>query len=128
MWGSGTDLKFSLTIVHEKNLSTPALLMSIELRTKFIVIHQNDAGESVPGPTIDQASFSTSQKKKKSFSLAFDIQNFFLLVLGSGKQRSTIHIWLHRNIRHQEDWSNVSLYPSPVSCLRISWPGMDQIV
>ena len=37
----------------------------------------------------------------------------FLLALGSGKRRSKIHAWFHRNIRHQEDWSNVSLYPSP---------------
>ena len=37
----------------------------------------------------------------------------FLLALGSGKRRSEIHAWVHRNIRHQEDWSNVSLYPSP---------------
>ena len=36
----------------------------------------------------------------------------FLLDLGSGKRRSEIHAWVHRNIRHQ-DWSNVSLYPSP---------------
>ena len=37
----------------------------------------------------------------------------FLLALGSGKRRSEIHAWIHRNIRHQEDWSNVSLSPSP---------------
>ena len=37
----------------------------------------------------------------------------FLLALGSGKRRSEIHAWVHKNIRHQEDWSNVSLYPSP---------------
>ena len=37
----------------------------------------------------------------------------FLLALGSGKRRSEIHTWLHKNIRHQSDWSNVSLYPSP---------------
>ena len=37
----------------------------------------------------------------------------FLLALGSGKRRSEIHAWLHRNIRHQENWSQVSLYPSP---------------
>ena len=36
----------------------------------------------------------------------------FLLALGSGKRRSEIHAWLH-NIRHQSDWSKVSLYPSP---------------
>ena len=37
----------------------------------------------------------------------------FLLALGSGKHRSEIHAWLHKNIRHQSDWSKVSLYPSP---------------
>ena len=37
----------------------------------------------------------------------------FLLALGSGKRRSEIHAWQHRNIRHQFDWSKVSLYPSP---------------
>ena len=37
----------------------------------------------------------------------------FLLGLGSGKRRSEIHAWLHKNIRHQSDWSKVSLYPSP---------------
>ena len=36
----------------------------------------------------------------------------FLLALGSGKRRSEIHAWLHRNIRHQSYWSKVSLYPS----------------
>ena len=36
-----------------------------------------------------------------------------LLALGSGKCRSEIHAWLHKNIRHQSDRSKVSLYPSP---------------
>ena len=36
----------------------------------------------------------------------------FLLALGSGKCRSEIHAWQNRNIRHQSDWSKVSLYPS----------------
>ena len=37
----------------------------------------------------------------------------FLLALGFGKRRSAIHAWLLKNIRHQADWSKVSLYPSP---------------
>ena len=37
----------------------------------------------------------------------------FLLALGSGKHRSEIHAWQNRNVRHQSDWSKVSLYPSP---------------
>ena len=36
----------------------------------------------------------------------------FVLALGSGK-RSEIHAWQHKNIRHQSDWSKVSLFPSP---------------
>ena len=36
----------------------------------------------------------------------------FLLALGSGK-RSEIHARQQKNIRHQSDWSKVSLYPSP---------------
>ena len=33
------------------------------------------------------------------------------MALGSGKRRSEIHAW--QNIRHQSDWSKVSLFPSP---------------
>ena len=40
-------------------------------------------------------------------------KTIFLLALASGKRRSEIHAWLHKNIRHQTDWSKVSLYPSP---------------
>ena len=41
------------------------------------------------------------------------LKTVFLLALGSGKRRSEIHAWLYKNIRHQENWSQVSLYPSP---------------
>ena len=37
----------------------------------------------------------------------------FLLAPGLGKRRSEIHAWQNKNIRHQSDWSRVSLYPSP---------------
>ena len=40
-------------------------------------------------------------------------KTIFCLALGSGKCRSEIHAWQNRNIRHQSDWSEVSLYPSP---------------
>ena len=49
------------------------------------------------------------------------------MTLGSGKRRSEIHAWQHRNIRHQSDWSKVSLYPSPsflsMNQLAIEGPG-----
>ena len=41
------------------------------------------------------------------------LKTVFLLVLGSGKRRSKIYAWQNGNIRHQSDWSKVSLYPSP---------------
>ena len=37
--------------------------------------------------------------------LTFEIA--FILALGSGKRRTEIHAWVHRNIRHQEDWSTI---------------------
>ena len=42
----------------------------------------------------------------------------FLLALGSGKHRGEIHAWQNKNIRHQSDWSKVSLYPSPSFLLK----------
>ena len=55
-----------------------------------------------------------------------NFKTVFLLALGSGKRRSEIHAWLHKNIRHQSDWSKVSLYPS--SYPRTSWLRKVQIV
>ena len=54
----------------------------------------------------------------------------FLLALRSGKRRSEIHAWLHKNIRHQSDWSKVSLYPSPsfLSKNQLAKEGPDSVV
>ena len=50
----------------------------------------------------------------KEASLKYStFKTVFLLSLGSGKCRSDIHAWQNRNVRHQSDWSKVSLYPSP---------------
>ena len=40
-------------------------------------------------------------------------KTFFLFSLGSGKGGSVIHVWQNKNIRHQSDWSKISLHPSP---------------
>ena len=50
--------------------------------------------------------------RKASLKL-LTFKTVFLLALGSGKRRSEIHAWLNKNIRHQDDWSKVSLYPFP---------------
>ena len=53
----------------------------------------------------------------------------FLLALSCGKHRSEIHAWLQWNIRHQSDWSKVSLYPSPsfLSKNQLSKEGPDSV-
>ena len=56
---------------------------------------------------LTKAPFEPASLKHLTF------KTVFLLALGSGKRRSEIHAWLNRNIRHQSDWSKVSLYPSP---------------
>ena len=50
----------------------------------------------------------------------------FLLALGSGKRRSEIHAWQHRNIRHQSDWCPCTHLPAFFP--RTSWPRRVQIV
>ena len=54
----------------------------------------------------------------------------FLLALGSGRRRSEIHAWQNRNIRHQSDWSKVSLYPSTsvLSKNQLAKEGPDSVV
>ena len=53
------------------------------------------------------------QPLRKAFLKHLTWKTVFLLALGSGKRMSEIHAWLHKNIQHQEDWSNVSLFSSP---------------
>ena len=50
---------------------------------------------------------------KKASLKHLTFKTVFLLALGSRKRRSEIHAWLNKNIRHQANWSKVSLYPSP---------------
>ena len=50
---------------------------------------------------------------KEAFLKHLTFKTVFLLALGSVKRRSEMHAWENRNIRHQSDWSKVSLYPSP---------------
>ena len=56
---------------------------------------------------LTKAPFEPIKEALKTF------KTVFLLALGSGKCRSEIHAWQSKNIRHQSDWSKVSLYPSP---------------
>ena len=62
---------------------------------------------------LHQLTKAPFEPLKEAFLKHLTFKTVFLLALGSGKHRSEIHAWLHKNIRHQSDWSKVSLYPSP---------------
>ena len=66
--------------------------------------------EPIPGLTPAKALF---EPIKEASLKHLTFKTVFLLPLGLGKRRSEIHAWQNRNIRHQSDWSKVSLYPSP---------------
>ena len=95
--------------------------MSVRMKislVSWIVSTETDPkarGESPPGTSswfLHQLTrFILNQLKASLKHLTF--KTVFLLALGSGKRRSEIHAWQNRNIRHQSDWSKVSLYPSP---------------
>ena len=61
----------------------------------------------------DQLTKAPFEPIKEASLKHLSFKTVFLLALGSGKRRSKIHAWQNRNIRHQSDWSKVSLYPSP---------------
>ena len=85
----------------------------IPSRNLSLVLHQLT---KAPFEPIEEASL-----KHLTFKIVF------LLALGSGKRRSEIHALQNKDIRHQSDWSKVSLFPS-ISFLRISWPRRVQTV
>ena len=64
-------------------------------------------------PVLHQLTKAPFEPLKEASLTHLTFKTVFLLALGSGKRRSEIHAWLHKNIRHQSDWSKVSLYPSP---------------
>ena len=62
---------------------------------------------------LHQLTKAPFEPLRKALLKHLTFKTVFLLALGSGKRRSEIHAWLNKNIRHQADWSKVSLYPSP---------------
>ena len=65
------------------------------------------------GVSLEQITKAPFEPIKEASLKHLTFKTVFLLALGSGKRRSEIHAWQRKNIRHQSDWSKVSLYPSP---------------
>ena len=74
---------------------------------------------------LHQLTKASFEPLKEASLKHLTFKTVFLLALCSGKRRSEIHAWLHKN-RHQSDWSKVSLYPAFYP--RISWLRRVQIV
>ena len=97
----------------------PSMSVRIKISlVSWIVSTETDpkaGGESPPGTSswfLHQLTRLILNQLKASLKhLTF--KAVFLLALGSSKRKSEIHAWQNRNIRHQSDWSKVSLYPSP---------------
>ena len=53
---------------------------------------------------LHQLTKAPFEPLKESSLKHLTFKTVFLLALGSGKRRSEIHAWLHKNIRHQSDW------------------------
>ena len=62
---------------------------------------------------LHQLTKAPFEPMRKASLKHLTLKTVFLLALGSGKRCSEIHAWLYKNIWHQENWSRVSLYPSP---------------
>ena len=62
---------------------------------------------------LHQLTKAPFEPMRKASLKHLTFKTVFLLALGTGKRRSEIHAWLYRKIRHQENWSQVTLYPSP---------------
>ena len=63
---------------------------------------------------LHQLTKAPFEPMRKASLKHLTFKTVFLLALGSGKRRSEIDAWVFKNIRHQENWSQVSLYPSPM--------------
>ena len=62
---------------------------------------------------LHQLTKAPFEPMRKASLKHLTFKTVFLLALVSGKRRSEIHAWLYKNNRHQENWSQGSLYPSP---------------
>ena len=102
------------------NWATPPL-MSVKMRISLVswtVSRDRPKGRrGIPSWNLSlvlhQLTKAPFEPLKEASLKHLTFKTVFLLALASGKRRSEIHAWLHKNIRHQSDWSKVSLYPSP---------------
>ena len=103
----------------------PGLLILIDFEKAFDTVEWNFLFKSLKSYNIGSEFISWVKllynnitkapfEPIKEASLKYlTFKTVFLLAQGSGKRRSEILAWQNRNIRHQSDWSKVSLYPSP---------------
>ena len=76
------------------------------------------SGQGVPSWNLSlvlhQLTKAPFEPIRKASLKQMTFKTLFLLALGSGNRRSEIHARLFKTIRHQENWNQVSLHPSPI--------------
>ena len=103
--------------IADKLENSPINISKDENLTRFLDSFHRDRPKGQRGVPSWNLSLVLHQLTKAPFEpfkeaslkhLTF--KTVILLALGSGKRRSEIHAWQNKNIRHQSDWSKVSLY------------------
>ena len=113
-----TNLNLHAWLLEPRKSSNRDSLRQWQRELRLLKGNQPDQSMRQSGPFL-QSGVSLIRTKapfeplRKASLKHFTFKTVFLLALGSGKRRSEIHAWQHKNIRHQADWSKVSLYPSP---------------
>ena len=90
--------------------------MSARMKISLVSLDRPNGRRGIPSWNLSlvlhQLTKAPFEPLKEASLKHLTFKTVFLLALGSGNRRSEIHAWLHKNIRHQSDWSKVSLYPS----------------
>ena len=114
------DRKLQPSAIADKLGNSPINISGDENLTRLLDSFHRDRPKGRRGIPSWNLSLVLHQLTKAPFELIKEaslkhltFKTVFLLDLRLGKHRSEIHAWQNRNIRHQSDWTKVSLYTSP---------------
>ena len=108
-----TNLNLHAWLLEPQQSKNKASLRQWQQELRLLKGDQPDQSMRQSGPFLQNGASLIRWTIKEASLKHLTFKTVFVLALGSGKRRSEIHAWQNRNIRHQSDWSKVSLYPSP---------------
>ena len=119
--------------IADKLGNSPINISKDENLTRLLDSFHRDRPKGIPSWNISlvlhQLTKAPFEPIKEASLKHLPFKTVFLLAIGSDKHRSEIHAWQNKNIRHQSDWSRVSLYPSPsfLSKIQLANEGPDSV-